>query len=148
MSKAAIVSPETFVEVARLLHHGKPIAEGVVSEGFVMRFNRLVFVGYHEGGDTYIVAKMKRGRETVGTHDPKLRTHQNEYVRAEFARIEFDQPIPEIGDGADSEQVFQIYEVFEMAERIDTGYYHGYRVTPIDEVVDDIFKWYDMGDDR
>lgn len=136
-----MVTPGTFREVALRLYNGKEIFEGATEGGFVFSGFRETFVGYHEGNGGYVVARMTKSAETIGQHDAKLKTQQNEYVRAKLRRIEFSEdPTAIVMD--------TVSDVFSDGELIDTGYINGYRVTPLSDVIEDVFKWYGQGDGR
>lgn len=133
-----LITPDSFEEIARLLYNGKGIETGVVDSGFVCTSHLdPLYVGLRESDRVYVVAEMTKRTEVIGRTEPKIKTTENEYVRVDLRRVELprppsDMPIEQLGDA------------FEHGEAIDTGYLHGYRVTPLSEVLSETFKWYDQ----
>jgi hypothetical protein len=132
-----LITPDSFVTIARSLYNNETVHDGVCDSGFVISGYRSTFVGLAESDGAYIIARMSTGSETIGRSNPKLKTRQNEYAKAELRRVE----LPDDVDQTDSDAIEAAFED-EDAERIDTGYINGYRVTPLSDVIDDIFKWY------
>ena len=134
-----LITPDSFVEIARRLYRGDVIVDGASDDGFVVTHGRRVFVAYHESPTVSIVARMAKGRETVGRHEPRVRTHQNTYVEADVRRAELPRTTSAAPPAGDT-----VADAFEQGEQLDRGYIHGYRVTPLADVIADIFKWYDQ----
>lgn len=132
----ALVDPETFVEIGRRIHKGESITEGVVDEGFVLKDWNTVYVGLRDGERTYVVAEMTKQTSTVGRNDPKLKTRQHESVRAVLKRLELPEEI----------DIEAVKQAFDGGEEIDTGYINPYRTTPLSQVVEETFKWYDFSE--
>jgi hypothetical protein len=50
----------------------------------------------------------------------------------------------EIKDSGEfAENLYEMIENKKYVEKLDSGYISGHRLTPLNDVLDDIFKWYD-----
>jgi hypothetical protein len=134
----SLITPETFIEVANRLHKKDPVHEGVTEDGFITRGIKYTFVGHREAPDTCIIGRMRGKTETVGRSNPRLQTRENEYVEVELRRVEL--PSTEY----DSFDHDSLKPLFDDGEKIDTGYVNGYRVEPISDVIESVFKWHNL----
>ena len=131
---------EFFQEVAERVYRQESLAEGRADGQFIVRerFNRYVYAGWGEGDDKFTVAKIQRSTETINRNEPRLKTSENTYARCELYRMD----ITVTGTDSLAETIDAVIENRVYDEKIDTGYIHGYRVTPLSTVLKDVFKWY------
>lgn len=136
-----LISPDLFMDVAERVHRNEAIVTGVESNGFVLQHSRgkCTFVGYHEGDDVYVVGKMWSKSETINRNDPRLKTSKNEYVVAKLYRMTVSDP--EDNDET-VERIAETIDEKEYDEYVDKGYINGYRLTSLDSVLGDVFRWY------
>lgn len=130
-----LVTPNTFVEIAERIHTGKDVFDGVTDSGFVITTSNDTFVGYRESEATFVVARIRKKSETIGRSEPRIQTRENEYVEADLRRVESIHTDQEI-------TIEAIRDTYSDAEKIDTGYINGYRLDPLSDVIDDVFKWH------
>lgn len=132
---------EFFKDLAMKVHKRESVATGVRDDGFVLNHSlgKVVFAGVKEDDDTYIVGKMWAKKETVGRHEPRMKVRENKYVECQMYRMRL--PEPEDSDGM-VELIADTIDNDEYEEKIDTGYINGYRLTRLDDVLEEIFKWY------
>jgi len=138
-----LIRPELIEEVARMVKRGETPVTAVEEDGFVLQHSRnrsrCTFVGLREEGDTFIVAKMWFKTETIGRNEPRIQQSKNEYVQCELYRMDVveptdsDETVEALADAIDNKR---------YAEKIDTGYINGYRLTALSDVLDDLFRWY------
>lgn len=133
-----LVTPDFFLEIAHRLHRGDELVEGKNEEGFVFIGRDAVFVGFNEGEGNYIIARMTKKSEMLGQHNPRQKIRENEFVEAELRQAELET-------STECLDLEHVKEAFGAAERIDTGYINGYRVTHLRDVISEVFKWHDRG---
>lgn len=137
-----LVDPDLFIEVATMIKNGEDPVEAVEDDGFVLQTEgwgtTYTFVGYREQGDTYVVGRIRRKKETINQSDPRLKTSENVYSECELYRMEVPDPTVRDAAGRLEDRLDQS----DYIEKIDTGYINGYRLTRLRDVIEDTFKWY------
>lgn len=128
------VSAETFENVARGLYRGEQIPAGTRVNGFVFEpsLGTKAAVGMERGGG-YLIALMKKGTETRGTNEPRMKTRREDYVRVKFYETPLCDNVNEYEEAVDC--------VKEEGTKVETGYINGYRTTPLSDALDELFKW-------
>jgi hypothetical protein len=138
------IEPSTIEETARKVYNDEHIQTRVSESGFVLvkyGFNK-VFVGVREEENTYVVGKMWKKSEVLGrSSSSRIKPHENEYVECNLYRMNIENEIRDTGEFVN--YLSKMIKNEEFEEELDSGYISGHRLTTLNSVLDDIFKWYD-----
>jgi hypothetical protein len=138
------IEPSTIEKTAWKVYNDEHIQTRISENGFVLvknGFKTRTFVGIREEENTYVVGKMWKEYEVVGRNSSRIRVHENEYVECDLYRMNIENEIKDSGEFA--ENLYEMIENKKYVEKLDSGYISGHRLTPLNDVLDDIFKWYD-----
>ena len=140
-AKETTEETQMFTDIANKVHRGKEVETGVEEDQFVLQHTQGVctFVGQREDNDTYVVGKMWEKSEIVGRDEPRLKTWENEYIKCELYRMDIEDPTD---SNKTVEQIADDIKNDRYDEKLDTGYVNGWMTTPLEDVLEDVFKWY------